>query len=136
MPMSHRVPKRSRRILRAGAIAAALAAVVPASAGADNTTYLNGTLGAGVGNRVGDATRTALESSRATADVAGNQIAAGAHDSGGLTLFGSWAQAATSVCQNYSLVNKGAMVYNPQSFTQFPVVAKSGWQGSGADFYC
>jgi hypothetical protein len=135
--MSHRVPKRSTRILRAAVAAAALAAVVPASAGADATQYLNGSLASGVANRVGDATRTALESSHGSASLSGNQIAVGAHDSGGLTLYGSWVQAATTACQAWSpTVNKGAMIYNPESVLQFPVVATSGWRGSGTDLYC
>jgi hypothetical protein len=135
--MSQRVPKRSTRILCAAAAVAALAAVAPSGAGADNTQYLNGTLNSGVSARVGDLTRTALESSRAWADLSGHSISVAAHDSGNLNPYGSWQTVATYSCVTYSPnVNKGAMVYNPEIFTQFPAVATSGWRGSGADYYC
>ena len=119
-------------LLAACALAAALA---PTAASADVTAYWNGDSGGtGLAGRHGDLTRSLLTASDVFSNSGGYEVWAGAHYSGGQTLYASWATGIQYACHQYGTANIGAMFETP--YTQQTVAANAGWQGAFGSWYC
>lgn len=82
------------------------------------------------GARDAGASVSALTASNAWADSSGHKIRAGAHYPGGWTLYAGFAEGWGYACHSYSPNNLGALIENPHTVTQDPVVA--GHQNGGA----
>lgn len=121
---------RMAGVLLALLVGAAL--MLPAAASANWTPYWSGWSGT---SRHGDVTRTTLTMSSAQSYSCGScAVWAGAHYSGGLTLYASWATGNGYACHNYGTNNIGAMFETP--YTSQNMDGRSGWVGDQGGFYC
>lgn len=129
--------KGCQRISPALAILLVGLALAPAVASADLTIYFQGdTVGFGNPNgRKADVTRSLLTSSGVNSYCSSCQIWAGAHYSGGTTLYANWATGNGDACHNYGTANIGAMMEAPDQ-RQSIFAAAAGWSGSSGGTYC
>jgi hypothetical protein len=111
------------------ALAAATAALTMTSVTfAASSVYHDATLAAGAVD--GDASHSAFLVSFAQGDSMSHKIQAGAHFSGGWTLYANYAEGYLTACHSYDgSQTLGGLVRNPHTVPQF-VYAQSGWGGS------
>ncbi|HEU4973801.1 MAG TPA: hypothetical protein VFT50_01830 [Baekduia sp.] len=111
-------------------------AVAPAAAHANATEYWNAfSGGSGLNGRHGDLTRTELTGSWGLDwSTFGQELWVGAHYSGSLTLYASWAVGTDNACHNYGSNNVGAMFETP--YREYGVRATSGWLGDLGPNHC
>lgn len=133
----HASQKRSARTRLLSAVAALLlvATALPSVAAANWTPWFDDVLEVGLSGRRGDLTRTLLTSSGVQSMCGNCQIWAGAHYSGGLSLYANWATGTSYACHNYGTSNIGAMIEAPYTRQEI-LSAIAGWQGNEGSFYC
>jgi hypothetical protein len=124
-----------RRARLSGLFVALALAVTPTAASANATQYWSTwSGGTGLSGRHGDITRSLLTGSWLNTPGQSYEVYAGAHYSGGNTLYASWAQGWGNACHNYGTNNIGAMFETP--WINEVVNAEAGWYGGEGASYC